>query len=79
MSTNYLAPNTDAIMEAAQSLTNGDTGAALDVIWEALQDYRENSIPEGDEMYDKCWDEICTAMAWISSALDIDQFAEDLK
>ena len=50
-------------------LTNFDTTQALDVVWETLSDYRENLIPEGDEMFDAQWDDICTAMAWIEDEL----------
>ena len=44
--------------------TNFDIGESLETVWEALWDYRENSIPEGDEPNDECWDDICTAMAF---------------
>ena len=43
----------------------------LSVLWNALQAYREDLISEGEEMHDKEWDEICTAMAHIHEALDI--------
>ena len=39
------------------------------VQWEALHSYREDLIPEGDEMYDDQWSDICTAMAWIDEAI----------
>lgn len=42
----------------------------LDAIWAALEDYRENCIPEGDESNDGQWDEIATAMAWISETIE---------
>jgi hypothetical protein len=50
-------------------LTGGDTTQALEVVWAVLNDYRENSIPEGEPIYDSEWDEICTAMAWIEESL----------
>lgn len=37
----------------------------LETVWDALHAYREDCIPESDEMYDEIWDDICTAMAWI--------------
>ena len=40
-------------------------------IWEALHAFREDLIPEGDEMYDDQWDDICTAMAWIEERLGV--------
>lgn len=46
-----------------------DVNSWLSTIWMALHSYRETLIPEGDEMYDREWDEICTAMAWIEEDL----------
>lgn len=57
-------------------LTNGDTGQALQVVWDALEMVRADLIPEGDEGYDAQWSEICTAMAWITEALGLDPMAE---
>ena len=46
---------------------------SLETVWEALHGYREDCIPEGKvESYDKQWDDICTAMAWITEALNHD-------
>ena len=57
---------------AINSPTNGDARDALRTVWDTLQNYRDELIPEGrDEMYDDQWDDICTAMAWIHEALDI--------
>ncbi len=50
-------------------LTRSNTESWLDTIWDALQGYREDCIPEGDEMYDEQWDDICTAMAWAQETL----------
>lgn len=50
--------------------TSGDVTQALDVVWEALAAVREDLLPEGDHAYDQQWDEITTAMAWITEALD---------
>jgi transcriptional regulator of met regulon len=44
----------------------------IDVIWQALWNYREECIPEGDELYDDEWSDITTAMAWIMEDLGID-------
>jgi len=41
----------------------------LDIIWDALQGYRENFIPENDPDYDEQWSDICTQMAWIEELL----------
>lgn len=43
----------------------------MKTIWTALEMVREDCIPEGDPMYDDQWGDICTAMAWISEALNI--------
>ena len=44
--------------------------AHVQVIWEALHDYRENAIPAGKHReFDKAWDAICTAMAEIEEDL----------
>jgi hypothetical protein len=44
--------------------------ADIDLIWQALEGYRENCIPEGVDNNDKQWDDICTAMAWITEDLE---------
>ncbi len=41
----------------------------LELIWNALEFYREEGIPEGTEEYDEEWNEICTNMAWIEEQL----------
>ena len=51
------------------NLRANDTDSILETIWEALQGYRENCIPEGDQQYDDQWSDICTAMAWIEEDL----------
>lgn len=53
--------------------TNFDTREALDVIWNALHGYRETCLPEGEAAYDDEWNDICTAMAWVSEALGHDE------
>jgi hypothetical protein len=50
----------------------------LEIIWDALTAYREDLIPEGDEMYDKQWDDICTAMAWITEDLGLEYIDGEL-
>lgn len=42
----------------------------LETVWDALHAYREDLIPEGDEQYDEIWNDICTAMAWITENVD---------
>jgi hypothetical protein len=44
---------------------------ALTIIWNALHDYRENSISEGEQANDRAWDDITHAMAVIHESLDI--------
>ncbi len=50
-------------------LKSNDLDSILDTIWDALEGYRENCIPEGDPQYDTKWGDICTAMAWIAEDL----------
>lgn len=58
--------------------TNFDARQSLDVVWNALCAHRETNIPEGrDESYDAEWDDICTAMAWITEALGVSDEPED--
>jgi len=42
----------------------------LNIIWNALEGYRETCIPEGQAEYDEEWNEICTQMAWIAEELN---------
>jgi hypothetical protein len=51
-------------------LTRADRSTWIETIWPALWAYREDCIPEGDESYDTQWDEICTAMAWITEEIE---------
>jgi len=34
----------------------------IELLWNALQFYREQGIPEGTAEYDEEWNDICTAM-----------------
>lgn len=47
----------------------------LELIWNALEFYRSEGIPEhaNDDDWDKEWNDICTVMAWISEDHGIDQ------
>jgi hypothetical protein len=42
----------------------------LKIVWNALEEYRENCIPEGQKQYDEKWNDICTAMALITEDLE---------
>ena len=46
-----------------------DRDTWLETIWNALESYRNDCIPEGNEDYDEEWSEICSAMAWITEEL----------
>jgi hypothetical protein len=48
--------------------TNFDTSESLEVIWSALHSYSEH-YEEGLKEDEEEWDNICTAMAWITEAL----------
>jgi hypothetical protein len=46
-----------------------DIKQQIDIIWDALESYRADLIPEGDEQFDEIWGDICTAMAVIEEDL----------
>ena len=48
-----------------------DTKQQISIIWDALEAYRFDLIPEGDEQFDEIWDEVCTAMAVIEENLKV--------
>ena len=50
-------------------MTRNDLDSIIDTIWQALEGYRENCIPEGQTEYDNEWSDICTAMPWIQEDL----------
>lgn len=52
------------------TLRANDPATWLETIWSALEGYREDCIPEGEESYDDEWSELTTAMAWIKEALE---------
>jgi len=49
-----------------------DMKEQLNTVWDALEAYREDLIPEGDEQFDEIWDDICTAMAFIQENLKVE-------
>jgi len=51
-------------------LKSNDLESILETIWQGLEGYRENCIPEGNPDYDNQWSDICTAMAWITEDLE---------
>lgn len=57
-------------MTTEKQMTRNDTRSQLDVVWDALLAYRADLIPEGDPSYDEQWNEICTAMHWLSEDLN---------
>jgi hypothetical protein len=56
---------------------SNDTQANLNIVWAALAAYRADLIPEGDEMYDKIWNEVCTAMHHIAEDLGCPEQVDD--
>ena len=46
-----------------------DITEELETVWDALHAFREDLIPEGEEMYDEQWDNICTSMSRITESL----------
>jgi len=59
-------------MHGGIEMNRHDTKAQLEVVWEALEAYRSDLIPEGDSHYDEIWNDICTAMAWIQEDLGVE-------
>ena len=55
----------------SKGLKMHDIKQQLDIIWDALEAYRSDLIPEGDEQFDEIWDEVCTAMAVIQEDLRV--------
>ena len=55
----------------SKGLKMHDIKQQLEIIWDALHAYREDSVSEGDEMHDAIWDEVCTAMAVIEENLKV--------
>lgn len=61
-------------------ITRHDTKAQLELIWQALEYYRENGISETTEgndtpseqaiANDAEWNDLCDAMAWIEEDLE---------
>lgn len=58
-------------------LKSNDLDSILETIWNALEGYRENCIPEGNPEYDAEWGDVCTAMAWITE--DLEKYHDDKK
>ena len=58
-----------------KQLIRSDQESHLTVIWDALHQYREVWLIEGEEdiftNYDEVWSDICTAMAWIREDLGL--------
>ena len=52
-------------------LRANDSDSWLETIWDALHAYHEDLISSSDdEMNEKIWDDICTAMAWITESVE---------
>jgi len=64
----------------APTITKGtatmNTQKDIDTIWQVLWAYREDLIPEGDEIYDNQWGDICEAMERIREALGLPDIVE---
>ena len=48
-------------------MIRSDPQSWIDTIWDALHAYRETCIPENDDQ----WDDICTAMAWLTEEIGL--------
>ncbi len=47
-----------------------DAKAELEIVWEALTEYRDRCIPEGEASNDTEWGDICLSMARLEEVLD---------
>ena len=57
-------------MTEFKPVTRNDLDAQLAAIWHALECYRADCIPEGQEpQYDEEWNDICSVMAWFEEDL----------
>jgi hypothetical protein len=50
-----------------------DPATWLACIWEALEYVRDEHLMEGDEVADAQWNDLCTAMAWVSETLGVEE------
>ena len=51
-------------------VTRDNLDSQFGALWRALECYREDCIPEGqDPQFDAEWNDICSAMAWIEEDL----------
>ena len=55
-------------------LRANDSDSWLITVWDALHAYRADLIPEGgddgEKQFDEIWNDICTAMAWITETVE---------
>jgi hypothetical protein len=57
-------------MTEFKPVTRNDLDAQFGTIWRALECYRADCIPEGqDSQYDDEWGDICSVMAWFEEDL----------
>ena len=61
----------NSFIKTFKGLKMHDTKQQISIIWDALEAYRSDLIPEGDEQFDEIWDEVCTAMAVIEENLKV--------
>ena len=61
----------NSFIKTFKGLKMHDIKQQISIIWDALEAYRSDLIPEGDEQFDEIWDEVCTAMAVIEENLKV--------
>lgn len=54
---------------AETELSTNDPASWLAIVWDGLASHRETCIPEGAPEHDAEWDDICSAMAWITEEI----------
>lgn len=67
-------------MTQTLTLTHSNRASWLETIWDALHSHRENTLSEFLDCpkADSEWDNICTAMAWITEQMGMEATADGI-
>lgn len=58
-------------MSTAPEIMSRDMERHVQEVWEALEGFRDDCIPEGDDAHDRQWADICESMAIIREELGL--------
>ncbi|WP_339673857.1 hypothetical protein [Dasania marina] len=56
--------------KAHKTCHNFNLDEAMEVVWDALNGFRENCIPEGVNAHDSQWEDIGAAMTWVQAGIN---------